>query len=127
MEWPRGQTRTISRALQISFGGTTLCAAGVSQDALPRGLTDQSPHYRPEPPPPCRAVPGERRCSCLTLIVACIIYWQAKEIARVIRQADLERNRIKLGLLRHISPIEWENVVVYGEYRLDRRRIRRSQ
>ena len=28
-------------------------------------------------------------CSCLTLIVACIIYWQAKEMSRVIRRAAL--------------------------------------
>ncbi len=53
-----------------------------------------------------------------------IIYWQAKEIFRAIREADPERNGIKLALLRHVRPIEWENVVVYGEYRLDRRRIR---
>ena len=24
-------------------------------------------------------------CSCLTLIVACIIYWQARDMSRVIR------------------------------------------
>ena len=29
---------------------------------------------------------------CLTLIVACIIYWQAKDISRVIRTADPERH-----------------------------------
>ena len=29
-------------------------------------------------------------CSCLTLIVACIIYWQAKDMSRVIRRADPE-------------------------------------
>lgn len=63
-------------------------------------------------------------CSCLTLIIACIIYWQAKEVSRVVRQADPAGNGIELALPRHVSPIEWENVVVYGEYRLDRRRIR---
>jgi len=35
--------------------------------------------------------------------------------------------RSALALLRHVSPIEWENVVVYGEYRLDRRRIRQAR
>lgn len=43
-------------------------------------------------------------CSCLTLIVACIIYWQAKETSRVIRQADPEGDGIELALLRHVSP-----------------------
>ena len=44
--------------------------------------------------------------SCLTLIVACIIYWQAKDISRVIRTADPERHGIELSLLRYVSPIE---------------------
>ena len=52
-------------------------------------------------------------CSCLTLIVACIIYWQAKDISRVIRTADPERHGIELSLLRHVSPIEWDNIVLY--------------
>ena len=60
-------------------------------------------------------------CSCLTLILACIIYWQAKDISRVIRTADPERHGIELSLLRHVSPIEWDNIVLYGEYVLNRR------
>ena len=66
-------------------------------------------------------------CSCLTLIVACIIYWQAKDISRVIRTADPERHGIELSLLRHVSPIEWDNIVLYGEYVLNRRLVRRSR
>ena len=66
-------------------------------------------------------------CSCLTLIVACIIYWQAKDISRVIRPADPDRHGIDLSLLRHVSPIEWDNIVLYGEYVLNRRLIRRSR
>ena len=58
-------------------------------------------------------------CSCLTLIMACIIYWQSKEISRVISQCDPEENGINLSMLEHISPIEWENVVLYGEYVID--------
>ena len=64
--------------------------------------------------------------SCLTLIVACVIYWQAKDISRVIRTADPERHGIELSLLRHVSPIEWDNIVLYGEYVLNRRLVRRS-
>ena len=66
-------------------------------------------------------------CSCLTLIVACIIYWQAKDISRVIRPADPERHGIELSLLRRLSPIEWNNIVLYGEYVRNRRLVRRSR
>ena len=58
-------------------------------------------------------------CSCLTLILACIIYWQAKEISRVISQYRPEENDIDVSLLEHVSPIEWDNVVLYGEYVID--------
>ena len=66
-------------------------------------------------------------CSCLTLIVACIIYWQARDMSRVIRTADPQRHGIELSLLRHVSPIEWDNIVLYGEYVLNRRLVRRTR
>jgi TnpA family transposase len=58
-------------------------------------------------------------CSCLTLILACIIYWQAKEFNRIILDCDPDGNNINLKLIEHISPITWNNVILYGEYRLD--------
>ena len=58
--------------------------------------------------------------SCLTLIMACVIYWQAKEINRVILECGPEGNGIDLSLLEHISPIGWDNVLLYGEYVLNR-------
>jgi len=59
-------------------------------------------------------------CSCLTLILACIIYWQAREIARVRDACGAnEGHDIDFSLLEHVSPIEWENVVLYGEYIVD--------
>ena len=61
--------------------------------------------------------------SCLTLIMACIIYWQAKEINRVILECDPDAAGVDLALLEHISPIGWENVVLYGEYVLNRKLI----
>lgn len=63
-------------------------------------------------------------CSCLTLILACIIYWQAKEIDRVLNECDPQGSGINLSLLKHISPIEWDNVILYGEYVLNRDLIR---
>ena len=55
-------------------------------------------------------------CSCLTLILACIVYWQAREISRMAAAPDFPFDP---GLLRHVSPIEWKNVVLYGEIKID--------
>ena len=62
-------------------------------------------------------------CSCMTLILACIIYWQAKEINRVVIESNLERADIDFSLIENISPITWDNVILYGEYVLDRNLI----
>ena len=62
-------------------------------------------------------------CSCLTLILACIIYWQAQEITRVVAVAEERGHELDTTLLEHISPIEWDNIVLYGEYMLDRKRV----
>jgi Tn3 transposase DDE domain len=65
-------------------------------------------------------------CSCLTLILACVIYWQAKEISRVVRwcQPANAEDKIDIALLEHISPIEWDNIILYGQYVLDRSQVR---
>ncbi len=52
-----------------------------------------------------------------------IIYWQAKEIHRVLRECDPGAD-LDLSLVEHISPITWDNVILYGEYVLDRDLIR---
>jgi len=59
-------------------------------------------------------------CSCLTLLMACIIYWQAKEINRILNKCEPDLAGIDLSLLEHISPIGWDNVILYGEYVLNR-------
>ena len=46
----------------------------------------------------------------MTLILASIIYWQAKEINRVGVECDPEKEGIDLSLIQHISPITWDNV-----------------
>ena len=63
-------------------------------------------------------------CSCLTLILACIIYWQAKQITRTMLSGDLAQEGIDATLIQHISPIEWDNVIFYGQYVLDRALVR---
>jgi hypothetical protein len=66
-------------------------------------------------------------CSCLTLVLACIVYWQAREISRALSQCDPATDGLDLSLLEHVSPIEWDNVVLYGQYILDRKLIRRRR
>jgi hypothetical protein len=56
--------------------------------------------------------------------MACMIYWQAKEISRVIQEHDAQMAGIDLNLLEYISPIGWENVILYGEYMLNRNLVR---
>ena len=63
-------------------------------------------------------------CSCLTLILACIVYWQAQEINRVILECDPGASSVDLSLMEHISPITWDNIILYGEYVLNRNLIR---
>ena len=58
--------------------------------------------------------------NCLTLIMACIIYWQAKEIGRAILEGEPESAGVDLSLLEHVSPIGWDNIILYGQYVLNR-------
>jgi TnpA family transposase len=57
--------------------------------------------------------------SCLILILACLIYWQAKEMGHVLTQYNPEADGVDPSLLSHISPIGWDNVILYGEYVLN--------
>jgi hypothetical protein len=49
---------------------------------------------------------------------------QAKEISRVVRWCQPEEEKIDVALLEHVSPIEWDNVILYGQYVLDRAQVR---
>ena len=53
-----------------------------------------------------------------------MIYWQAKEISRVVRWCQSEYDKIDIAWLEHISPIQWDNVILYGQYVLDRAQVR---
>ena len=52
--------------------------------------------------------------SCLLLILAAIIYWQIREIDRVLSEAGSDADDLNFELLSHISPIGWDNVLLYG-------------
>jgi hypothetical protein len=45
----------------------------------------------------------------------------------VLGQCDPVANGIDLSLLKHVSPIEWDNVVLYGQYILDRKLVRQRR
>ncbi|NOK57435.1 MAG: hypothetical protein GFH27_549309n170 [Chloroflexi bacterium AL-W] len=71
-----------------------------------------------------RDMQGHRHTSgCLTLLMACIIYWQAKELNRVLNECDPAQAGIDVSLLAHISPIGWDNLILYGEYVLNQHLI----
>ena len=46
---------------------------------------------------------------------------------RVLSECDPAANGIDLSLLEHVSPIEWDNVVLYGQYILDRKLVRQRR
>ena len=56
-----------------------------------------------------------------------MIYWQAREISRIVRWCKSQDGTIDIALLDHESPIEWNNVILYGQYLLDRAQVRRSR
>jgi TnpA family transposase len=64
-------------------------------------------------------------CSCLTLFIACIIYWQAKEINRIVLEHLPQDGSIDISLLQHVSPVSWENILIYGDYNLNRDKVKR--
>ena len=43
-------------------------------------------------------------------------YEQAREISRIASAPDFSFDP---DLLRHVSPIEWKNVILYGEIKID--------
>jgi len=63
-------------------------------------------------------------CSCLTIILASIIYWQIKEINRVINEYKPGEAGIDLALLEHVSPIAWNNVILYGDIIINKKLIK---
>ena len=64
-----------------------------------------------------------RRAACFSSSPA-IIYWQIREIDRVLSEAGSDADDLNFELLSHISPIGWDNVLLYGEYQLNRSLVR---
>ncbi|MDA1116389.1 MAG: Tn3 family transposase, partial [Bacteroidetes bacterium] len=73
-----------------------------------------------------RDVTGQEiNCHCLTLILACVIYWQAKELDQLVNSVEFKEMGFDPDLIQHISPVGWDNVVLYGEYIIDKSLIYR--
>jgi TnpA family transposase len=53
-------------------------------------------------------------------IIAAITDWQVKEISSIVKEHNPEEAGIDLSLLAYISPIEWSNVMLYGEDKRNR-------
>ncbi len=62
---------------------------------------------------------------CLTLILACVIYWQAKELDQLVNSVEFKEMGFDPELIQHISSVDWDNVVLYGEYIIDKALIYR--
>ena len=56
--------------------------------------------------------------------MAAIIYWQAKEISKIVKEHNTGEAGIDLSMLAHISPIEWSNIILYGEYKLNKELVK---
>jgi hypothetical protein len=54
----------------------------------------------------------------LTLIIACVIYRQAKEISRVVRWCKPEDDKIDMAFHVNINIIEFDNVILCGQIRV---------
>ena len=111
--------------LDRAISGGARLDAGVRDDSCRRWcgrrLTGNAGHRPPQPRRTSSSTPwrgpsiyGQRRritarevydqvnaCSCLTRILACIVYWQAREISRMVAALDF---LFDPDLLRHVSP-----------------------
>jgi len=59
-----------------------------------------------------------------TLIIACIIYWQVKEVSRIVKEYNPGAAAVDITLLVHISSIAWSNVFIYDDYKLNKELVR---
>ena len=63
-------------------------------------------------------------CNCLTLVIAIIIYWQSNELNRLTQTKAFIDEGFDVLLIEHISPADWSNLVLYGEYVINKSSIK---
>ena len=45
--------------------------------------------------------------------MACIVYWQAKEIGLIANEFTDQLDDLMVEMIAHISPVGWDNLVLY--------------
>ena len=60
----------------------------------------------------------------LHALARAVYYGQAREISRIAAAPDFPFDP---DLLRHVSPIEWKNVILYGEIKIDPAKLKRRE
>ena len=120
-----GKAKTSDRTRDVRCVAQLLRDGGYSYDQSKHLIAEARRRVRLIPPQRkkgsverahARGVQGST-ASCLLTILAALVYWQIREIERVRGEIDPEDDG-PVDLLAHISPISWDNVVLYGEYKL---------
>ena len=58
----------------------------------------------------------QKRVMALNLVIAAIVYWNTSYIEKVANHLRRERRLPDPNLLRHVSPLGWEHIVLTGDY-----------
>ena len=58
----------------------------------------------------------QKRVMALTLVIAAIVYWTTADIEKAATHLRRERRLPDPTLLRHVSPLGWEHIVLTGDY-----------
>lgn len=56
------------------------------------------------------------RASGLNLLTAAIILWNTVYLGKAVEQLEAEGRMLPEELLRHVSPLHWEHIILTGEY-----------
>ena len=58
----------------------------------------------------------QKRVMALNLVIAAIVYWNTSYIEKAANHLRRERRLPDPNLLRHVSPLGWEHIVLTGDY-----------
>ena len=58
----------------------------------------------------------QKRVMALNLVIAAIVYWNTSYIEKAANHLHRERRLQDPPLLRHVSPLGWEHIVLTGDY-----------
>ena len=58
----------------------------------------------------------QKRVMALNLVIAAIVYWNTSYIEKAANHLRRERRLPNPTLLRHVSPLGWEHIVLTGDY-----------